>query len=96
MINITAIKAGDCFQSMKHSFGIAETLSGYTLYQSVSCQTSDEGKRQWDAAGEDMPSGWKACSDEIPANTQHLVYDVIPGSVFFLKGCTDSTIKILW
>lgn len=95
MSNIRSIKAGDCFQINGQSFAIAETLSGYTLYQSVSCQTPLEGKAEWEAAGGEVPSGWKQCSDAIPSDTIHLVYDVIPGTTFYLKDCSDKTIKIL-
>ena len=92
------VSSGDCFQVDKHSFGIAETLSGYTLYSSIECPSADEGKKQWAnlPSGQDCPAGWKACSDSIPANTQHLVYDNIAGTVFFMKGCTDETIYLRW
>ena len=86
------------FQVDKHSFGIAETESGYTLYCSISCPSVDEGKAAWAnlAAGSDAPDGWKACSDAIPANTQHNVYDVVPGTMFFLKGLADDEVYLRW
>lgn len=90
------VSSGDCFQVDKHSFGIAETLSGYTLYSSISCASTDEGKKAWADAGGNVPDGWKAVSDAIPANTQHLVYDNIAGSIYFLKDCTDATIYLRW
>lgn len=85
------ISPGDCFQIDTQSFGIAETLSGYTLYSSVNCPSIYEGKRVWEqlAKGQDAPEGWKACSDPIPANTQHLVYDNVYSVVYYLKGFTD-------
>lgn len=92
------IKKGDVFSVTGNSFGIAETESGYTLYASIACPSEIEGTRAWSnlAAGSDAPEGWKACSDAIPSNTQHNIYDVVPGTMFFLKGCTDDKVYLRW
>lgn len=90
------VSSGECFQVDKHSFSIAETLSGYTLYASVNCPTTDDGNRAWSEAAGNVPAGWKAVSDAIPADTQHNVYDVVPGTMFFLMGCTDTDIFLRW
>ena len=90
------VSSGDCFQVDKHTFGIAETQSGYTLYQSIGCESTDKGKKAWaDAAGQ-VPEGWKAISDAIPADTQHIVYDTVPGAMYFLFGCTDESVYLRW
>lgn len=91
-----SIASGDCFQVKETSFGIAETLSEYSLYQSLSCPSPDDGKLAWEKANGEIPKGWKQCSDTIPADTIHLVFNSIPGTVFFMKDCTDEKINILW
>lgn len=94
MIGPGKVRRGVPFQAMKESFSIGETASGYTLYKSVSCESAKAGKQAWDAAQGDVPSGWKVCSDPIPADTQHNVYDVVPGEWFFLMGVTDNEINV--
>lgn len=94
MIGPGKVRKGVPFQVLKESFSIGETVSGYTLYKSVSCESAKAGKQAWDAAQGDVPSGWKACSDPIPADTQHNVYDVVPGEWFYLMGVTDNEINV--
>lgn len=88
------VSSGGCFQVDKHSFAIAETLSGYTLYSSVSCPNAAAGEKAWANAGGSVPDGWKACSDAIPANTQQRVFNNISGCYYFLRGCTDDIVYI--
>lgn len=88
------VDKGEPFQVKSTSFSIAETVSGYTLYKSVSCETVAEGKRAWSEAGGNVPEGWKQCSDPIPPDTQHDVYDVVPGDFFFTRGLEDEFINV--
>lgn len=87
------VSSGSVFQVDKHSFGIAETSSGYTLYASINCPDQKTGEEAWKnlEAGQNCPDGWKVCSNAIPADTQHNIYDVIPGTLFYMKGLTGTT-----
>lgn len=88
------VRKGVPFQVNKEQFSIGETLSGYTLYKSVSCVSAEEGRKAWKDAAGSIPAGWKACSDPIPADTQHNVYDVVAGDWFYLFGVTDNEINV--
>lgn len=90
------VSRGEAFQVPGMSLAIAETESGYTLYCSVSCKGSGKAALDWAnlPAGQDAPEGWIACSEPIPANKQHYVYDIIPGCWFFLKDMTDDKVVI--
>lgn len=94
MIGPGKVRKGVPFQVLKESFSIGETASGYTLCKSVSCASAEEGASAWDDTGGSLPEGWKVCSDPIPANTQHNVYDVVPGEWFYLMGVTDDEINV--
>lgn len=71
------------------SFALGEAPSAYTLYASVNALSVEMAKIQWEEAAGNIPEGWKAVSDSIPADTQHYVYDNIPGTVFHLVGLGD-------
>lgn len=88
------VPKGRAFQIPEDSFAIAETLSGYTLYCSVSCSDTDKASKAWADAAGGVPEGWKACSDPIPADTQHFVYDNVDGCYFFMKGLTDDNATV--
>lgn len=77
-------------------FALGEAPSAYTLYASVNALSVEMAKEQWEEAAGEIPAGWKAVSDEIPANTQHYVYDNIPGTVYHVVGLgEDERIIIL-
>lgn len=96
------VKKGCCFQvSVPHASGpvacaISETQSSYTLYESVECPDIDKGREQWEnlETGQECPAGWKQCSDEIPSDTQHKVFDIVNDTIFHLKGCTDEIVYL--
>lgn len=94
MVPLLKLKKNEAFAvdtRLVRGCSIAETVSGYGLYSSVSCRTKKDAADAWEnlADGQEAPQGWTKVNPEDVLPNQQVDIEVTSSRYFWLKGLQD-------